>query len=485
MWSLLSELYLVTGILIVIVYGSLLNNTLKETKSIVSLSSLLLVIGGILSMNNSIILSGSDIWGIEVLMSEGIIKGLVLISSGVCLMNTSPSKEKSSPLGQIALASPKRSRMSVYMSRVFTYSVLIMLCSLGVMLMLSSNDLLLIYLGIELQALGMYALASYERESAYSVESGLKYFVLGAVGSGILLIGSSIIYSELGTIKLNEIGMLYSSLDLDGILLKMGIMCVIVGILFKLGSAPFHMWLVDVYEGGGSAMIRYFGVVPKIGLVSILIKVLVSIGSVYEGIVLVSMLSILVSSLGGLYQRRIKRFLGYSGIGHVGFILMGIISSVQEENISFGLLNGVFIYVLMYMLMTWWIWEIVIREKIIYIDELGMLGRRNGAVGLGIVLIMLSMAGVPPLGGFLGKMLVVKSALGSGLYMLGIIGMLGSVISGYNYLRWIKVMYFDKASLVYSGTEVRNVEYPYVNALVSGVSLLIVSISIILCYSVI
>lgn len=411
LWSILGDIYVVmVGIIFLLSYGCIYG--IREDISIGWLASIILVIGGIVSLG-TVIGNDLDICNDDISRMS---KGIIYLSSGLCIGGSLNNGK---------------------LEKGMEFSMIILMSSVGLSLMLSSKDLMFIYLGLEMQALGFYILSTYRKSSAYGTEGGLKYFVLGVFGSGLLLMGISLMYGILGTVDLESIGrlLLGSSLE-ENFLIKVSVLLILMGFVLKLGGAPFHSWVPDVYEGVGSSVLKYFVVVPKIGVLSVILRISFEIPEEFwkSGLLLISVLSLLVSMLGTLYQRKVKRFIGYSSIGHVGFMLIGIVS---------GELELVYTYAILYMLTMLVVCEIVERLGITYIDEVGRLRKENNYLGVSLSIIMFSLAGTPPLGGFFMKMFILKGAILSGNYLVAIVSVLVSVVSAYYYLRWVKIIYFD------------------------------------------
>ena len=429
----LGELYYIVVISGIIIIGSmLLGSREKVERGMIWLIGGGLLIGGVISIGGGV----GDI--------IGYIKGVVYIGGGLCIISS--------------IEKLKREERSM------EYVWIVMMVVFGMGLMVGAKELMGMYLALEMQALGLYVLATYKKESGYGTEAGMKYFVIGAFASGLMLMGSAQIYGGLGTINLEEIGRVvggeWGELERS---VKIGVIMLSAGLLFKLGAVPLHMWVPDVYEGAPIVSTQLFAVVPKIAIIGVVVRLCNATGMT-EMLGVVAGGSMIVGAIGGLYQRRVKRFLAYSGIGHVGYMLMGI-SSGSEEG-----MQGGWVYIIMYMIMTMSIWVIVQRSGVVYIEELWKIGRGNGYMGLGVGVIVLSMAGVPPLGGFFAKMYVFMGALAGGKYILGLIGGITSVISGYYYLRWIKVMYFEKGKETYGEQSevVRGVGMERITSLIVG-----------------
>lgn len=328
----------------------------------------------------------------------------------------------------------------------FEYPVLMLLSGLGMMMMVSAHDLLSLYMGLELQSLCAYVLASFKRDNARSAEAGLKYFVLGAIASGLLLFGASIVYGYTGSTNFALIGdTLSEGLSLGALI---GMVFIIAGLAFKISAAPFHMWTPDVYEGSPTSVTAFFAMVPKIAAIALLIRVLFEAFPAatvqWSQIVwLLAALTMAVGAFAALLQDNIKRLLAYSSIGNMGFALVGL-AAANVEGVS-----SVIVYMIIYMVMTAGTFGIVLSMRrdgkpLEQISDLSGLSRNSPALAYGLAIMMFSMSGIPPLAGFFGKFLVFKAAVGAGLYGLAVFGVLASVVAAYYYLRVIKVMFFDE-----------------------------------------
>lgn len=333
----------------------------------------------------------------------------------------------------------------------FEYSILILLSLLGMILMLSSADLLSLYLGVELQSLCLYVLACFKRGSGFSTEAGLKYFVMGAFSSGLLLFGSSLVYGFTGTTSYESLARLMEGSSLVGV--EVGLLLISVSLLFKMAAGPFHMWAPDVYEGSPSSTSMFFATVPKMALVAVLVRlyygVFYDLLDVWQSLlVFSSVCSLIVGVLGALYQRKVKRFLAFSSIGHVGYLLIGLTCGSLEG------VQSVLLYTMIYMVMSLNIWTLVLCTRnelhggpLKYIDEFTIVGRQNPYLGLTLIMGMFSMAGIPPLGGFCAKMYVFLGAMESSMFGLALFAVLMSVIGAFYYLRWVKIIFFENKVL--------------------------------------
>lgn len=333
----------------------------------------------------------------------------------------------------------------------YEYFLLLGLSSLGMLTIISANDLITMYVAIEIQSLCFYILATIKVYNNFSTEAGLKYFILGAFSSGILLFGCSFIYGSLGTTNFSEMKLLSVNLtDEAGIQksLILGILFVLVAILFKIGAAPFHMWLPDVYEGVPTIVTAVYSVVPKIALFSLLIRLHIDLfeqNSIFLKDILTycALLSIIVGTLGALYQIKIKRLLAYSAISHVGFLLIGLLSFDSWS------IFALFFYIIVYIVISINIFTVllVIRKmdnnlKLKKINEFAILFKSNPLLAINFCLILFSIAGIPPLVGFYSKLYIFVSAIKSELYLIAIIAAAFSVIASMYYIRLIKLMFF-------------------------------------------
>jgi len=346
---------------------------------------------------------------------------------------------------------------------------LILFSTLGMLLMISTKNLMLMYLAIELQSLSLYVVATIKRNSIYSAESGVKYFILGALSSGILLYGFSLVYGFTGKISFEEIKLVLSLSDNLGLGLIFGLVFILVGLAFKISAVPFHMWTPDVYEGAPTAITAFFAIVPKISAVALIFRFCLDpFGNFYNEwvqiIFFLSISSMFLGAIAAIAQSSIKRLLAYSSIGHIGYVLIAL-SAANSEGIK-----GAAIYMFIYMIMNIAVFAILLSLKksnnyIEKINDFVGLSKSNPVISLSLAIIMLSMAGIPPFIGFFGKFYVFIAAIESELYLLSILGVLASVISAYYYLRIIKVMYFDKSE--------ENITYDFVISMQSRILLIV------------
>jgi NADH-quinone oxidoreductase subunit N len=331
----------------------------------------------------------------------------------------------------------------------FEYPVLVLLASAGMMMMISANDLIALYLGLELQSLALYVVTAIRRDDVRSSEAGLKYFVLGALSSGMLLYGASLIYGFTGSTSFAAIAAASKAAGAaQNIGLVIGLVFLLVGIAFKISAVPFHMWTPDVYEGAPTPVTNFLASAPKVAAVALFMRVALS---AFSGVApqwqqVMSALAIASTGLGAfaaIGQRNIKRLLAYSAIGNIGYMLIGLAAASPEGA------RGVIIYLVVYVAMTLGAFACVLSMRrtggmVEEIDELAGLARSNLAMASVLGLLMFSLAGVPPLAGFFAKFYVFVAAVKEGLWPLAIFGVLASVVGAYYYVRIVKVMFFDE-----------------------------------------
>jgi NADH-quinone oxidoreductase subunit N len=328
----------------------------------------------------------------------------------------------------------------------FEYPILIMLATVGMMMMISANSLIALYMGLELQSLSLYVLAAINRDSARASEAGLKYFVLGALSSGMLLYGSSLVYGFTGTTQFPQIAEALSAHG-AGLGLIFGLVFIIAGLAFKISAVPFHMWTPDVYEGAPTPVTAFFAAAPKIAAMALLIRVTVQpFGNIVPDwqqiLIFVSIASMALGAFAAIGQTNIKRLLAYSSIANMGYALVGLAAGTVEG------VQGVTVYMMIYMIMTLGTFACVIamRRKGLTVEEIGDLAglaRNHKALAFVLAMLMFSLAGIPPLAGFFAKYFVFLSAVKAGLYTLAVIGVVTSVIGAFYYLRIVKIIYFD------------------------------------------
>ena len=325
------------------------------------------------------------------------------------------------------------------------YPVIILASTLGMILMISSYDLIVFYLGLELQSLSLYILASFMRDNVKSTEAGLKYFVLSALASGLLLYGCSLIYGFTGTTNFEIISKNLSSQNPAAVF---GIVFIIVGLAFKVSAVPFHMWTPDVYEGSPTSVTSFFAIVPKIAAISVFIRFMyvpfINVINEWQLIIIfLSVGSMILGAVAAIGQTNIKRLIAYSTIGHMGYILAGLATGTSE-----GVQSSI-IYLTIYLIMNLGAFGCIfmMKRENIYsenIYDLSGLSKNHPMLALGFLILFFSLAGIPPLAGFFAKFYVFMSVIEAKMYTLAIIGLLSTVVSAFYYLRVIKIIYFDK-----------------------------------------
>lgn len=334
------------------------------------------------------------------------------------------------------------------------YYVLILLSTIGMLVLVSANSLLMVYLGLELMSLPMYALVAFNRKSDKASEAAMKYFIMGAMASAILLFGLALLYGIGKTLDIYAIGELLpklasQNLDQNTVLITFALVFVVVGIAFKLGVAPFHSWVPDVYEGAPAPVAMFIGAAPKIAAISMgysLLKVAGYQASVQweQMLAIVIVLSFVIGNFVALRQTNIRRMLGYSAVSHAGFMLLGLFSG-NDSNIP----SSAYFYAMTYAFTTVAAFGFILLvnkdgESIHNISDLKGFGRKHSYYGILMAIVMLSMGGIPPFVGFFAKLFVLQNAYYAGYLFLAIIGLLASVVGLFYYLRIIKVMFFDQ-----------------------------------------
>jgi NADH-quinone oxidoreductase subunit N len=423
-YPLLPELLLAVGAMALLMVGAVLGET--STNLVTGCALFLLLIVGLLVLaipaDKSVLFGGSFV-------VDGFgrfMKVLALIGSGAAIVMS---------IGFLEL--PSR--------QMFEYAVLILLATTGMMVLISAGDLIALYLGLELMSLSLYVVAAIDRDNVRSTEAGLKYFVLGALSSGMLLYGCSLIYGFTGTVTFAGIA---SAATEGGVGLTFGLVFLFAGLCFKISAVPFHMWTPDVYQGAPTPITAFFAAAPKVAAMAIFLRVALT---AFPAIMLqwqqilsfVAIASMLLGAFAAIGQSNIKRLMAYSSIGHMGFALIGLAAGTSEG------VQGVLVYLTIYVTMTLGAFACILamrREEgpIETISELAGLARTNGPMAFLFAMLLFSLAGLPPLAGFFAKFYVFLAAIKAGLYVLAVIGVIASVIGAYYYLLIVKVMYFDE-----------------------------------------
>ena len=325
------------------------------------------------------------------------------------------------------------------------YSILILCSVLGMLVMISSYDLIVFYIGLELQSLSLYVLASFNRDQVKSSEAGLKYFVLSALSTGLLLYGCSLIYGFTGTTNFDGISNSMNNIQYG---LTFGIVFILVGLAFKISAVPFHMWAPDVYEGSPTSVTLFFAIAPKIAALTVFIRFLyVPFVNVIEQwqliIIFLSLASMIFGAVAAIGQKNLKRLIAYSSIGHMGYALAGLCVGTNQ-----GVQSSV-LYISIYIVMNLGFFSCLFmlkRNEKYYedIEDLSGLSKNHPLIALSLLVVLFSLAGIPPLAGFFAKFYIFFAVINQSMYFLAIVGLLSTVIAAYYYLRIIKIIYFDK-----------------------------------------
>jgi NADH-quinone oxidoreductase subunit N len=328
----------------------------------------------------------------------------------------------------------------------FEYPILILLSTIGSMMMVSANDLIGLYLGVELQSLASYVIASFHRDNLRSTEAGLKYFVLGALSSGMLLYGASLVYGFTGTVAFPGIATALHGPVETGVVL--GLVFVAAGVAFKMAAVPFHMWTPDVYEGSPTPVTAFFSSALKVSAIAMAVRVFMGafpniLAQWQQIIIFIAIASMLLGSFAAIGQRNIKRLMAYSSIGNVGYALIGLAAGTPEG------IQGVIVYMAIYLAMTLGGFACILamrRRNVMFenIDDLSGLARTHPVLAFCFAAMLFSLAGIPPLAGFFSKFYVFVAAIQAGLVTLAVIGVVTSVVGAYYYVRIVKIMYFDE-----------------------------------------
>jgi NADH-quinone oxidoreductase subunit N len=333
----------------------------------------------------------------------------------------------------------------------FEYPVLLLFTTVGMLLMISANSLLAVYIGLELHSLPLYVMTAFHRDQTRSTEAGLKYFVLGALASGLLLYGCTLVYGFTGTLSFEGLAQAFraegagASISTGALI---GLVFIAAGLAFKLAAVPFHMWTPDVYEGAPTPVTAFLAAASKVAAIGLTLRVLYQPFGAWapewqQIVVFISIASMLLGSFAAIGQTNIKRLLAYSGIGHIGFALVGFAAGTEVGVYS------VLVYMAIYMIMTIGAFGCVLAMRrhghaVETIDDLAGLGRNQPLLAASLAIFMFSMAGIPPLAGFFAKVYVFFAAIQADLVPLAVIGLLASVVGAYYYIRVVKVMYFDE-----------------------------------------
>jgi NADH-quinone oxidoreductase subunit N len=331
-------------------------------------------------------------------------------------------------------------------TRRFEFSILVLLSAAGMLVMISANDLVMLYLGLELMSLSLYVIAAIDRDNLRSTEAGLKYFVLGALSSGMLLYGASLIYGFTGTVSYT--GIAAAAKNSASIGLIFGLVFLFAGLAFKVSAVPFHMWTPDVYEGAPTPVTAFFAAAPKVAGMALFVRTALQafpsiVPQWQQIIVFISIASMMLGAFAAIGQRNIKRLMAYSSIGHVGFALVGLSAGTPVG------VEGVLVYIAIYVAMTLGTFACILAMRrtggsVESIEDLAGLAHTQPVVAFFLAALLFSLAGIPPLAGFFAKFYVFLAAIEAKLYALAVIGVVSSVVGAYYYLRIVKIMYMDE-----------------------------------------
>ena len=419
------EIFLSLSIMFLLIFGVFKN---KSSKLILNFSSLILLITAVITFNETINLVGVKIFNNSIIIDylSTFMKIITLLSAFLALVISS-------------------NYLKAFQILKIEYPILILSSVLGMMIMISSNDLIVFYMGLELQSLALYVLANFNRDQLKSSEAGLKYFVLSALSSGLLLYGCSLIYGFTGSTNFDIIS---EKLNSNDYALTFGIVFILVGLAFKVSAVPFHMWAPDVYEGAPTSVTLFFTMVPKIAALTVFIRFLyvpfLNLLDQWQTILIfLSIASMTFGAVAAIGQTNLKRLVAYSSISHVGYTLAGLATGTNE-----GIQSSV-IYFTIYIVMNLGLFSCLLmmkrnNEYFENLEDLSGLSRNHPLLSLSLLIILFSLAGIPPLAGFFAKFYIFKAVIEQSMYFLAIVGLLSTVIAAFYYLRIIKIMYFDK-----------------------------------------
>jgi len=420
-----SEIFISLAIMFLLIFGVFKNKSSKIVYNLTILS--LAVATAILLSNplNSEILLFNSSYKIDYLAS---FMKILIIVSGLFILLTSSKYLKVNKIFQLE------------------YSILILFSILGMMIMVSANDLIVFYLGLELQSLALYVLASFNVNQLKSSEAGLKYFVLSALSSGLLLYGCSLIYGYSSSTNFYEIS---KNLNIDQYGFSFGLVFILVGLAFKVSAVPFHMWAPDVYEGSPTAVTLFFAIAPKIAAITVFVRFLYEPFLMFMDqwqmiLIFISIASMLLGAFAAIGQHNIKRLIAYSSISHMGYALAGLCAGSNEG------IQSTIIYIVIYMIMNLGLFSCLFmmrRAEKYYenIEDLSGLSKNHPTISICLLIILFSLAGIPPMAGFFAKFYVFSALIQKSMYSIVIIGLISAVISAFYYLRIIKIIYFDKS----------------------------------------
>ena len=415
----------------------------------ISLSIMFLLLLGVFKKNSSDIVHNLSV--VSLLITGVLIynnssnQNISLFNGGFVVDQLSSFMKILTILGGAFVLSISTKYLKIFKIFLIEYPVLILSSILGMMVMISSNDLMVFYIGLELQSLALYVLASFNRDQLKSSESGLKYFVLSALSSGLLLYGCSLIYGFSGSTNFDVIG---DTMNASHYGLTFGIVFILVGLAFKISAVPFHMWAPDVYEGSPTVVTLFFAIVPKVAALTVFIRFLyipfVNMIEQWQPILIfLSIASMIFGAIAAIGQNNLKRLIAYSSIGHMGYALAGLSTSSNEG------IQGSIVYITIYLFMNlaFFCCLLMLKRNDEYfetVDDLSGLSKNHPILSLSLLVILFSLAGIPPLAGFFAKFYVFKAVIEQSMYFLAIVGLLSTVIAAFYYLKIIKVIYFDE-----------------------------------------
>ena len=421
----LPEIFLSLSIMFLLIFGVFKKNSSKLTQNI---SLIVLLITSVITFNETLGIEKTLLFNSSIIIDylSSFMKIITLLAAFLVLVISS-------------------NYLKTFQIFKIEYPILILSSVLGMMIMISSNDLIVFYMGLELQSLALYVLATFNRDQIKSSEAGLKYFVLSALSSGLLLYGCSLIYGFTGSTNFNIIA---TQMNSNEYAITFGIVFILVGLAFKISAVPFHMWAPDVYEGSPTSVTLFFTMVPKIAALTVFIRFLYIpffnlIDQWQMILIFLSIASMIFGAIAAIGQTNLKRLIAYSSIGHVGYTLAGLATGSND-----GIQNSV-IYITIYILMNLGLFSCLLMMKrnnkyFEDIEDLSGLSKNHPLLALSLLLILFSLAGIPPLAGFFAKFYIFKSVVEQSMYFLAIVGLLSTVIAAFYYLRIIKIMYFDK-----------------------------------------
>jgi NADH-quinone oxidoreductase subunit N len=421
----LPEIILTVGALVLVLVGAIQGERSTRLVNLLALGLLILALIAVLMLPSGRVTTFSDSFVVDGFAK--FMKVLALLGSGAAIVMSTEFLRREG------------------IDR-FEFGILIVLSTVGMMVMISANDLIALYLGLELQSLAAYVIASFHRDNLRSTEAGLKYFVLGALSSGMLLYGASLVYGFTGTVSFPGIAAALTGAPGIGVIL--GIVFVAAGLAFKVSAAPFHMWTPDVYEGAPTPVTAFFASAPKMAAMALFVRVFVGafpgiLAQWQQIVVFIAIVSMTLGSFAAIGQRNIKRLMAYSSIGNVGYALIGLATGTAAG------VQGVIVYMAIYLAMTLGAFACILamrRGEAMFeeIDDLSGAARTHPVMAFCFSMMMFSLAGIPPLAGFFAKFYVFAAAIEARLVTLAVIGVVTSVIGSYYYLRIVKVMYFDE-----------------------------------------